>query len=228
MRPLALTATVLISAAAGAAHAQAFLVPYETTPTALNRAAFAPRLASPALSRLLLETPVYEVAASHDWPAVIRLQSRTLGIEVTPHAALGVTELGRSAEAGATLQLSRGQSVNESPQARLRALGLSDGAQFGERGRWYLFAAASGRSVGLNMLHTGADWNAGWNRAGWSQDATSALVGDAQLGVGWRKGPMQTSLGYIHREVKAQNMLRGLDAKGDSMVAFSLTVKPRL
>ena len=224
MRPLALTATVLISAAAGAAQAQAFLVPYETAPTALNRAAFAPRLASPALSRLLLETPVYEVAASHDWPAVIRLQSRTLGIEVTPHAALGVTELGRSAEAGATLQLSRGQSVNESPQARLRALGLSDGAQFGERGRWYLFAAASGRAVGLNMLHG----EGGWDRAGVSTDQSSTLVGDTQVGVGWRKGAVQTSFGYIHREVKgANNPVWGAETKADSVVAFSFQVRPR-
>jgi hypothetical protein len=38
---------------------------------------------------------------------------------------------------------------------------------------------------------------------------------------------MQTSLGYIHREVKGQNMMYGLDSKADSLVAFSLSIKPK-
>ena len=37
---------------------------------------------------------------------------------------------------------------------------------------------------------------------------------------------MQTSFGYIHREVKGQNMLLGVDAKDDSLVAFSLSIRP--
>ena len=105
----------------------------------------------------------------------------------------------------------------------LRALGVGDGASFGGRGRWYLFVAASGRAIGLNMLHNDTT---GWDRAGWSQDSASTLVGDAQVGVGFRKGPMQTSLGYIHREVKGQNQLWGIDARADSMVAFSLSIRP--
>jgi hypothetical protein len=39
---------------------------------------------------------------------------------------------------------------------------------------------------------------------------------------------MQTSFGYIHREVKGQNMLFGVDPKSDSMVAFSLSIRPHL
>jgi hypothetical protein len=75
----------------------------------------------------------------------------------------------------------------------------------------------------MNMLHG----DQGWNRAGWSTDATSRLTGDAQIGVGWRKGDMQTSFGYIHREVKGQNMLFGVDPKADSVVAFSLSIRPQ-
>ena len=105
---------------------------------------------------------------------------------------------------------------------RLKALGIRDGAALGDRGRWYLFAAASGRAVGLNMLHDGS----GWDRS-WTTDQTSTLIGDAQLGVGWRKGAMQTSLGYIHRQVKGAHMLYGVDAHDDSMVAFSLSIKPQ-
>jgi len=165
------------------------------------------------------DTQAYEVALTRDWPAALAFESRDFGVDVTPHAGLGVTSLGGSAEAGATLRL---MSRDAAAAERLHALGVRDGARFGDRGRWYLFAAASGRAVGLNMLHG----DQGWNRAGWTTDATSSLTGDAQLGVGWRKGDMQTSFGYIHREVKGQNMLWGVDPKSDSMVAFSLSIRP--
>lgn len=162
----------------------------------------------------------YEVAVTHDWPAAIAFQGKGFGIDLTPHAGVGVTSLGGSAEAGATLRLTQRDAVAE---ARLKALGIRDGAaSFGDKGRWYLFAAASGRAVGLNMLHG----EQGWNRAGWTTDTTSKLTGDAQVGVGWRKGDMQTSFGYIHREVKGQNILRGIDPKSDSVVAFSLSIRP--
>ena len=84
-------------------------------------------------------------------------------------------------------------------------------ATFGDTGRWYLFAAASGRAVGMNMLHG----ETGWNGAGWTTDPSSTLIGDAQLGVGWRKGAVQTSVGYIHREVKGQHMIWGVDTRED-------------
>jgi hypothetical protein len=172
------------------------------------------------LSRAQYETEAYEVALTRDWPAVFAFDTKDFGVDLTPHAGVGVGSLGGSAEAGATLRLSKRDGE---AQRRLRALGVSDGASFGDRGRWYLFAAASGRAVGLNMLHN----EGGWDRAGWSTDPTSTLIGDAQLGVGWRKGAVQSSLGYIHREVKGQHMLYGVDPKADSMVAFSLSIRPR-
>lgn len=161
----------------------------------------------------------YEVAVTRDWPAAFAFDTPSFGVDLTPHAGVGVTNIGGSAEAGATLRLMQRDAA---AQERLHALGLRDGSAFGERGRWYLFAAASGRAVGLNMLHN----DQGWDRAGWTTDTTSTLTGDAQLGIGWRKGAMQTSLGYIHREMKGQNMLWGVDAKKDSVVAFSLSIRP--
>lgn len=165
------------------------------------------------------EADAYEVALTRDWPGALAFDTRRFGVDLTPHAGVGVTNVGGSAEAGATLRLMQRDS---SAARRLAAMGVRDGASFGDRGRWYLFAAASGRAVGLNMLHG----ETGWDRAGWTTDQTSALIGDAQVGIGFRKGPMQTSLGYIHREVKGQNMLFGQETKQDSMVAFSLTIKP--
>ncbi|HEY2358787.1 MAG TPA: lipid A-modifier LpxR family protein [Phenylobacterium sp.] len=165
------------------------------------------------------EADAYEVALTRDWPAALAFDTKAFGVDLTPHAGVGVTNLGTSAEAGATLRLiQRDQTAAQ----RLKALGVSDGAAFGDRGRWYLFAAASGRAVGLNMLHN----SNGWDRAGWSTDPTSSLIGDAQVGIGWRKGALQTSLGYIHREVKGQYMLWGQDTRPDDLVAFSLSIKP--
>src|SRR6185437_13324082 len=100
------------------------------------------------------EAQAYEVAVTRDWPGAVSFQAKSFGVDVSPHAGLGMTNLGGSAEAGATLQVSRRESQSETAAQRLRALGLRDGARFGDKGRWYLFAAASGRAVGLNMLHS--------------------------------------------------------------------------
>jgi hypothetical protein len=105
-------------------------------------------------------------------------------------------------------------------------LGLrrADPSAFAGRGHWYLFAAASGRAVGLNMLPTGPG---GAPRAGWSSEPNSALVSDAQAGLGWSRGMVQASFGYVHRAVKSQIPLAVGPAPGayhDSMVAFSLSI----
>ena len=172
------------------------------------------------LERAQFEADTYEVAVTRNWPAALKFEGRAFGVDLTPHVGAGVTNFGgTTAEAGATLRLSQRDSA---AAERLRALGVGDGSSFGDRGRWYLFAAASGRAVGMNMLHN----EAGWDRAGWTTDATSSLVGDAQVGVGWRKGPLQTSLGYVHREIKGAHMVFGQGTRQDDMLAFSLSIRP--
>ncbi|MDB5418465.1 MAG: hypothetical protein JWP50_1884 [Phenylobacterium sp.] len=163
----------------------------------------------------------YEVSLIRNWPGAVSFETRRFGLDLSPHAGVGMTSAGGLAEAGATIRLS--QRLDEAAVQRLKALGVRDGASFGGRGRWYLFAAASGRAVGLNMLRG----EGGWNRAGWTTDPTSTLVGDAQVGVGWRKGSLQTSVGFVHREVKGLHMIYGQESKADSLVAFSFSVKPR-
>jgi hypothetical protein len=178
----------------------------------------------PLTQRAATDPKSYEIALIRHWPGAFSYDTGRLALDVSPHAGLGViggdAPGGGSAEAGATVQLSKSDLAGE----RLKAMGVRDGASFGQQGRWYLFAAASGRAVGMNMLHG----DGGWNRAGWSTDATSKLVGDAQIGVGWRKGSMQTSVGFVRREVKSQHMMYGVDPKSDSMVAFSLSIRPHL
>lgn len=140
-------------------------------------------------------------------------------VMVTPHAGVGFSDAGPGAEAGATV------SFEDKVADKLGGLGVRDGKSFGDKGRWYLFAATSGRSVGLNVMR-GADGEL--QRAGWSQDGTSALVSDAQVGVGWRKGPMQASVGYMHRKIKPkEHGVRDAESMEDGMVAVTFSFKPR-
>jgi hypothetical protein len=172
------------------------------------------------LDRSEFQARDYEVSVIRNWPSAVSFEAGRVGVELSPHAGVGVTSRGGSAEAGAELRL---QSRDDKAAAKLKSMGVKDGASFGDQGRWYLFAAASGRAVGLNMLRS----DTGWDRAGWTTDPTSSLIGDAQVGVGWRKGAVQTSFGFIHREVKGSHMIFGQETKDDSLVAFSLSIRPR-
>jgi len=173
-----------------------------------------------SLDRAVYETEAYEVALRRDW-SLARFDAGAYDVDITPHAGLGWSNQdGATAEAGATVRFT--QRLDDEVREALSGIGVQDGSAFGARGRWYMFAAASGRAVGLNMLREPGRWDG----AGWSTDAATGLVGDAHVGVGWRKGPLQTSLGYIHREVKGQNMIWGQQTKEDSLVAFSFTIKP--
>ena len=162
----------------------------------------------------------YEATLTRTWPGAVSFDKGKLGVEFSPHAGLGVGREGGSAEAGAMISV--GQRRDRQAQDAMRSLGVTDGTALGGQGRFYLYAAASGRAVGLNVLRDGNDWG----RAGWTTDPTSALIGDAQVGVGYRRGPMQGSFGYIHREVKGEHMIFGQKTHDDSLVALSFTIKP--
>lgn len=172
--------------------------------------------------------PDFDVTLVRSWPRAVSLEAEAFDLSIAPHAGLGVSNRGGAplpglrAEGGAMITVSP-KSRGEQAMARLRDMGVKDGASFGDAGRWYLFAAASGQAVGLNMTHD----DRGWDRAGWSTDPTSGLVGDAQVGVGWRKGDGQASLGVIHREVKGRHMVFGQDTRNDTLAAFSFSIRPR-
>ena len=141
----------------------------------------------------------------HDW-------------SLTPHAGFGVTDNGGQASAGAVL------SISDRAARALEGIGVHDGHGMEGRGRYYLFAAASGKAVGLNLLRDSTTGD--WRRAGWTTDPSSSLVGEAQVGVGWRRGVVQTSLGYVHRDYDpTAAALFGLDGRNDDRVAFSFSVR---
>ena len=172
------------------------------------------------LARGQVETDAYDVTLIRNWPRAVAFESARYDLDLTPHAGFGVGRSGGSAEAGAMITLGR-KSASQRVAEGLGRLGFHEGARDGDNGRWYVFAAASGRAVGLSLAR---DPGANWNR---TLDSSSALIGDAQVGVGWRKGAMQTSLGYIHRAVKGDHMIWGEQVQDDSMVAFSLSIKPK-
>jgi hypothetical protein len=219
MRGVALV-VVLMSCAAGSVATAQTRVPDLTAflnRDALNKAAFAKAPVGFDDDRL-------DKVTVKSWPKAVSFESDSFEFEVAPHAGFGVSARGRGqAEGGATITVSP-KTRGERAMAQLRDMGVKDGGSYGDAGRWYLFAAASGQAVGLNMMRSD---RGGWDRAGWSTDTTGALVGDAQVGVGWRKGDMQSSFGVIHREVKGQHMVFGQQTRDDTVAAFTFSFRPQ-
>lgn len=139
-----------------------------------------------------------------------------LEVSLTPHAGLGVGSEGRSAEAGVTLKIGEG----------LERLAPSGAERFGEHPRWYVYAAGSGRAVGYNFARTR---DGDYARSGYTQDKGSFL-GDASVGVAYRKGDMQTSIGVVYREIDAGKGLRGMNGLdtdvSEGLLAFQLSIRP--
>lgn len=183
-----------------------------------KRVTAGPVLRPPAAGEL--EAQSFDLSYHRSWPAAFSLAVGGYGFDVSPHAALGAGTSGRSVEAGLMARFGRDleDSVN-------RRLGVREGGALGNQSRWYIFAASSGEAVGLNLMRRDGDWR----RGGITKDSADALIGANQAGVGWRKGPMQASLGYVHREVKIRQGLEGLmgaSDRKDDLVALSFSLKP--
>jgi hypothetical protein len=167
------------------------------------------------------DAEAFDVTYTRGWPAAWKVSAGHYDLDVTPHAGFGVNNAGGTAEAGAMLRF--GADMGDRVMSRL-GVKASDTSTFAGRGRWFLFAGASGRAVGLNMLPTA---QGGLQRGGWSSEPSNALVSDAQAGLGWSRGMVQASFGYVHRDVKSQTPLAiGPEPSDyhDSMVAFSLSI----
>lgn len=164
------------------------------------------------------------IGYSREWPALFSGTAGDYDFDISPHAGVGLSDAGRSAEAGATLRFG---DLDPRGRAR-RALGMTavDGREFRGRGRWYLFAALSGKAVGVNMLRDPLD--GGWRPAGLSSDFTSGFMTSAQAGVAWRQGPTQASLGYVRRKVRITAVRPDLYPNSDNALAFSFAIKPEL
>ncbi|WP_433959928.1 lipid A-modifier LpxR family protein [Brevundimonas diminuta] len=168
-----------------------------------------------ALDPVAFSGESYDVTYTRGWTAAKGRTASGLEVSLTPHAGFGVGSDGPSAEAGATLRI--GENLDR--------LAPNGDEAFGERPRWYLYAAGSKRAVGYNFARTR---DGDFARSGVSQDAGSYL-GDASIGVAYRRGSVQSSFGVVYREIEAKG-LRGYQGirtdVSEGLVAFQLTIRP--
>lgn len=150
---------------------------------------------------------------------------KPLEFKVLPYAGARLGDASEQAQPGAMVEFGPGRSSRDDKvAAKLKAMGVKDGAEFGDRGRWYTFVAGSGAAVGLNMRR---DPDGLLRNYGLSVDPTAA-IGDTQAGVGWRKGDLQASVGYVHRTFKPAYGMQNIDFDNkDEMVGVSFALKAR-
>lgn len=157
----------------------------------------------------------YDLTWTRGWTETLGQTENGLDVTLTPHLGVGVGTRGQVTEAGATLRIGRDLD-------RL----VPDGEDaFGERARWYVYAAGSGRAVGYNWAR---DRDGGYNRSGVSHDS-GAFLGDASLGVALRRGPVHSSIGLVYREIEAEGLRAGNGVDTDvseGLIAFQLSIKP--
>ncbi|MFC7378030.1 lipid A-modifier LpxR family protein [Brevundimonas sp. GCM10030266] len=162
-----------------------------------------------------VETEHYDVTYTRGWTGTLGRTQSGLDVTLTPHVGVGVGSRGGSTEAGATLRIGRDleRMVPEGQEA------------FGERQRWYLYAAGSGRAVGYNFARTR---DGDYARSGVTHDSGN-FMGDASIGVAMRRGAMQSSIGLVYREVSIEgfNAGPGIDTDvSEGLIAFQLSIKP--
>lgn len=185
-----------------------------TTRGELRRADGSPLPVTP-MDAAALDIDAYDVRYVRGWPVARGYTASGLEVSLTPHAGIGVGSRGGRAEAGATLKIGGdlGDMVPEGSEA------------FGDRARWYVYAAGSGTAVGYNFAR---NRDGDYTRSGVSQDSGSFL-GDASVGVALRKGDLQGSFGVVYREIKAEGLRGGEGFDRDvteGLVAFQLSIKP--
>lgn len=180
----------------------------------LRRADGSPLPLTP-LDQVAFDAEGYDLSYTRGWPVARGYTASGLEVTLTPHAGVGVGDRGGSAQAGATLTI--GSGVDDVVPEGVEA--------FGERARWYLYAAGSGTAVGYNFARTR---DGGYARSGVSRDSGSFL-GDASIGVAMRRGHIQGSFGLVYRELEAEGLRGGEGFDRDvteGLVAFQLSIKP--
>ncbi|WP_312144936.1 lipid A-modifier LpxR family protein [Brevundimonas sp.] len=169
-----------------------------------------------ALDARAYQDEAYDVTYTRGWVAAQGRTASGLEVSLTPHAGVGFSRDGTTAEAGATLKIGEG----------LDRLAPDGDEAFGERARWYLYAAGSKRAVGYNFARTR---DGDFTGSGMSNDEGTYL-GDASIGVAYRRGAVQSSFGVVYREIEAKGIraYNGINTDvSEGLVAFQLTIRPR-
>lgn len=176
--------------------------------TALDRLP-AVALMRPAEAGYATARQTFDLTYVRNWPSMLSIEAGRLSLDITPHAGLGVSSGGgQSAEAGALVRL--GEAVQDRV---LQAVGLRSA---GVHPRWFLFAGASGRAVGLNLLR-------GKDSARRDDLADDGFVRQAQAGLGVSRGPVHALLGYTHEVVTMRAL--GEQNRNDDRVGLRLAIR---
>jgi hypothetical protein len=92
------------------------------------------------------------------------------------------------------------QPRSRDQESRRLGLQVDVSPETSRKGRWFVFAASSGDAFGFNLF--GDPAKSGRKHTSWSVEKL-AEYGKLQLGLGWRKGPMQVSAVASQRELGA-------------------------
>ncbi|KQW86690.1 hypothetical protein ASC65_02045 [Brevundimonas sp. Root1279] len=185
------------------------------TEGAVRRADGAPVPVGP-LDAAAYEAEHYDVTYSRGWTETLGQTENGLDVTLSPHVGVGVGSRGDVTEAGATLRIGRDLD-------RL----VPDGEDaFGERPRWYVYAAGSGRAVGYNWAR---NRDGDYDRSGVTHEESGSFLGDASLGVAVRRGVVHGSVGLVYREIEANGMraMDGVDTDvSEGLIAVQISIKP--
>jgi hypothetical protein len=180
----------------------------------LRRADGAPLPPGP-LDAAAFDAEQIDLTYTRGWTESLGRTEGGLDVTLTPHLGVGMGSRGGRTEAGATLKI--GPDLDKL---------VPDGQDaFGDRPRWYLYAAGSGTAVGYNFAR---NRDGDYARSGMSQDQGSFL-GDASIGVAMRRGALQGSFGLVYREIEPRGLRAGHGVDTDvseGLVGFQLSIKP--
>jgi hypothetical protein len=157
--------------------------------------------------------------AADSWARPRLVRAQALAARYESRLEFKTADADDGSETRVTLGLGPKPKRAQSVKGRLERLGVAFQAspEMRRKGRWFLFAAGSNQAFGMNWLR---NRDGELRRAGFSAEKIAA-VGDGQIGVGWRKGSFQTSLGMVEREISAY----GRSAR-ERFVAFTVSIRP--
>jgi hypothetical protein len=163
----------------------------------------------------------YGIDYIRGWPSAWSLQAAGYSFDITPHAGVGMTSFGRSTEAGATFKVGDAKSAIAD---KLEAMGVQTERPYGGAGRWYLYAAVRSQTLDANAQGVSPGNVA---RISWVTAPTPALLSDSLVGLGWSRGAIDASIGYVQRQTKVINAPVGVsDGLNEAVVALSFSFRP--
>ena len=156
------------------------------------------------------EPSAFALTYVRNWPAALSVQAGRLNLDLTPHAGVGLSSTGgQVAEAGALLRL--GALLQHRMLGAVGADGALDGS------RLFLYAGATKRAIGLNLLGKQA-------LSGRANPRGDGSVREAQAGVGMKKGMVSASFGYTYERTRMKTF--GGETRQDNRVGLTVAIRP--